>query len=73
MSVPLRFALAQSSIENIESLLYDVSLPGSPNYGNHWSASQIAAKFAPKPETIETVRSWLIESGVEPHHEALPH
>jgi tripeptidyl-peptidase-1 len=67
MSVPLRFALAQSNIENIESLLYDVSLPGSPNYGNHWSASQIAAKFAPKPETIETVRSWLIESGVEPH------
>ncbi|KAG1804120.1 subtilisin-like protein [Suillus subaureus] len=66
-SIPLRFALAQSNIENIEALLYDVSHPGSSNYGNHWSASQIAAKFAPKPETIETVRSWLIESGVEPH------
>lgn len=66
-SVPLRFALAQSNIENIEALLYDVSHPDSPNYGNHWSASQIAAKFAPSTESIDTVRSWLIESGVEPH------
>jgi tripeptidyl-peptidase-1 len=65
--VPLRFALAQSNIENMEALLYEVSHPGSPNYGNHWSASQIAAKFAPSTESIETVRSWLIESGVEPH------
>lgn len=66
-SVPLRFALAQSNIENIEALLYDVSHPDSPNYGKHWSASQIAAKFAPSTESIETVRSWLIDSGVEPH------
>lgn len=67
VSVPLRFALAQSNIENIETLLNEVSHPSSPNYGNHWSASQIAAKFAPSTESIETVRSWLIESGVEPH------
>ncbi|KAG2122346.1 subtilisin-like protein [Suillus clintonianus] len=65
--VPLRFALAQSNIEHIEALLNDVSHPSSPNYGNHWSASQIAAEFAPSTESIETVRSWLIESGVEPH------
>ncbi|KAG1738203.1 subtilisin-like protein, partial [Suillus lakei] len=66
-SVPLRFALAQSNIENIEALLYEVSHPSSSGYGNHWSASQIAAKFAPSTESIETVRSWLFENGVEPH------
>lgn len=67
VSIPLRFALTQSNIENIEALLNDVSHPDSSNYGSHWSASQIAAKFAPSSESIETVRSWLIESGVEPH------
>ncbi|KAG0699469.1 peptidase S8/S53 domain-containing protein [Suillus ampliporus] len=65
--IPLRFALAQSNIEHIEALLNEVSHPASPSYGNHWSASQVAAKFAPSTESVETVRSWLIESGVEPH------
>ncbi|OAX31677.1 hypothetical protein K503DRAFT_60000, partial [Rhizopogon vinicolor AM-OR11-026] len=66
-SIPLRFALSQSNIQDIETLLYDVSRPDSPNYGKHWSPGQIAAKFAPSTESIETVRTWLIESGVEPH------
>ncbi|KAG1727654.1 peptidase S8/S53 domain-containing protein [Suillus paluster] len=66
-SIPLRFALAQPNIEHIEALLYEVSHPDSPNYGNHWSPGQVAAKFAPSTESIETVRTWLIESGVEPH------
>jgi tripeptidyl-peptidase-1 len=63
----LRFALTQSNIQDLEALLYDVSHPDSPNYGNHWSPAQIAAKFAPSTESIETVHAWLIESGVEPH------
>lgn len=67
VSVPLRFALSQSNMENLEAFLYEVSLPASSNYGKHWSPSQIAAKFAPSAESIETVRSWLIGSGVEPH------
>jgi tripeptidyl-peptidase-1 len=66
-SIPLRFALTQSNIRDIETLLYDVSHPDSPNYGKHWSPGQIAAKFAPSTETTETVHAWLIESGVEPH------
>jgi len=66
-SIPLRFALTQSDIRDIETLLYDVSHPDSPNYGKHWSPGQIAAKFAPSTESIETVHAWLIESGVEPH------
>ncbi|KAG1727664.1 peptidase S8/S53 domain-containing protein [Suillus paluster] len=66
-SIPLRFALAQPNIEHIEAQLYEVSHPDSPNYGNHWSPGQVAAKFAPSTESIETVRTWLIESGVEPH------
>ncbi|OAX32243.1 subtilisin-like protein [Rhizopogon vinicolor AM-OR11-026] len=66
-SIPLRFALSQSNIQDIETLLYDVSHPDSPNYGKHWSPGQIAAKFTPSTESVETVHAWLIESGVEPH------
>ncbi|KAJ8585970.1 subtilisin-like protein [Rhizopogon salebrosus TDB-379] len=67
VSIPLRFALTQSNIQDIETLLYDVSYSDSPNYGKHWSPDQIAAKFAPSAESIETVHAWLIDSGVEPH------
>jgi tripeptidyl-peptidase-1 len=69
----LRFALTQPNIQDIEAHLYDVSHPDSPNYGNHWSPAQIAAKFAPTTETIETVRAWLIESGIESHRVKLSH
>ncbi|EGO26346.1 hypothetical protein SERLADRAFT_436157 [Serpula lacrymans var. lacrymans S7.9] len=64
--IPLRFAIAQNHIENIGEYLYDISLPGSPNYGNHWTASEIAAKFAPSHDSIQAIRSWLMQSGLEP-------
>ncbi|KAF8132082.1 peptidase S8/S53 domain-containing protein [Boletus edulis] len=65
--VPLRFALAQSNVENIEEYLYDVSHPSSPNYGKHWSAAKVASTFAPSRDSVDAVRDWLIESGIESH------
>ncbi|KAH7925917.1 hypothetical protein BV22DRAFT_1010230 [Leucogyrophana mollusca] len=65
-TIPLRFALTQPNIQDIEKHLYDVSHPDSPNYGNHWTAGQVAATFAPSPETIKAVLDWLLSSGVEP-------
>ncbi|KAG8220430.1 peptidase S8/S53 domain-containing protein [Butyriboletus roseoflavus] len=65
--IPLRFALAQSNIEDLEEYLYDVSHPSSPNYGKHWSAGKVASTFAPGRESVDTVRDWLLESGVESH------
>ncbi|KIJ66050.1 hypothetical protein HYDPIDRAFT_87640 [Hydnomerulius pinastri MD-312] len=65
--IPLRFALAQPNIEDIEEYLYDVSHPNSPNYGNHWTAAQVAATFAPSPESADAVHNWLLESGIEAH------
>lgn len=65
--VPLRFALAQSNLEDLEEYLYDVSHPSSPNYGKHWSAGKVAATFAPSRQSVDAVRNWLVESGVESH------
>ncbi|KAG9312210.1 peptidase S8/S53 domain-containing protein [Chiua virens] len=66
-TIPLRFALIQSNLENLEELLYDVSHPDSPNYGKHWSAAKVASTFAPSRTSVDAVRDWLLESGIEAH------
>lgn len=63
-TMPLRFGLKQSNTDKIDEYLYDVSHPSSANYGKHWTAAEIAATFAPDDNTIDTVRSWLVESGI---------
>lgn len=70
-TIPLRFALKQRNIEDIGEYLNDVSHPKSPNYGNHWTAGDIARTFAPSDETIDTVRDWLIAGGIEEERVAL--
>ncbi|KAI6136974.1 peptidase S8/S53 domain-containing protein [Pisolithus sp. B1] len=66
-TLPLRFALKQRNIEKIGDFLLDVSHPDSPDYGNHWSPSDIAYKFSPSSDTIDTVREWLLSTGIGPH------
>lgn len=63
---PLRFALKQRNIEKIGDFLLDVSHPDSPNYGNHWTPSDIVYKFSPSSDTIDTVREWLLSMGIDP-------
>ena len=38
--IPLRVALKQADIAGLEAKLYDVSTPGSANYGNHLSKEE---------------------------------
>lgn len=64
--LPLRFGLAQSNMDKIDQYLLDVSDPDSPNYGNHWSAADVAKTFAPSQETVDVVSDWLKTSGVHP-------
>ena len=40
-TIPLRIALVQSDIAGLEAALYDVSTPGSANYGKHLSKEQV--------------------------------
>lgn len=37
----------------------------SPNYGKFWTQEEVHSAFAPSNETVDAVRNWLIESGVE--------
>jgi tripeptidyl-peptidase-1 len=42
-----------------------VSHPSSPQYGKLWTAEDVRNAFAPSKESIETVRSWLSDAGIE--------
>ncbi|KAF9243181.1 peptidase S8/S53 domain-containing protein [Melanogaster broomeanus] len=57
-------SLSPYNLHEKRSVVPAVSHPDSPSYGNHWSAGDVARKFAPTDETIDTVRSWLISSGI---------
>ncbi|KAL8276649.1 hypothetical protein RQP46_010917 [Phenoliferia psychrophenolica] len=55
-------AAPTSSFSN--HVLYSVSDPASEKYGQHWSAAEIAAFFAPKEETVNAVKAWLTDAGL---------
>jgi tripeptidyl-peptidase-1 len=64
--LPLRIALTQTNLDQADEFLMDVSHPESPNFGNHWTAKQVAEAFAPTDETVTSVLNWLAETGISP-------
>ncbi|KAF9464191.1 Pro-kumamolisin, activation domain-containing protein [Collybia nuda] len=62
--LPMRFGLTQQNMDKIEEMLMAVSHPGSPTYGQHWSAAKVVETFSPSDDTIEAVANWLAESGI---------
>ncbi|OCH90819.1 subtilisin-like protein [Obba rivulosa] len=73
MVLPLRIGLAQSNTHLLESFLNDVSHPVSPNYGKHWSPAKVAETFRPSNESLETVRAWLADNGIQAHRTRVSH
>ncbi|KAH9856376.1 subtilisin-like protein [Lenzites betulinus] len=61
--LPLSVGLVQSNLENLEAYLLDVSHPDSPNYSQHWTPAKVADTFKPSSESVESVRTWLVEDG----------
>ena len=62
--LPLRIGLAQSNLDKLEDMLMAVSHPTSSEYGNHWTPEQVIETFAPSSVSVETVKDWLINSGI---------
>lgn len=62
---PLRIGLKQSNLHHLENLLLSVSHPESPSYGQHWTPQQISDYFAASDETVDAVRGWLGDNGIE--------
>ncbi|KAJ7212411.1 subtilisin-like protein [Mycena haematopus] len=63
--ISLKFSLAQSNLDKLETFLLDVADPRSPKYGQHWSPAQVKETFRPSAETVDTVYGWLThDSGI---------
>ncbi|KAI0787619.1 subtilisin-like protein [Fomes fomentarius] len=59
--LPLKFALTQSNLHNLDAYLLDVADPHSPNYGKHWTPAKVAQTFRPSHESVDIVHSWLVD------------
>ncbi|CAG8952783.1 hypothetical protein HYFRA_00009028 [Hymenoscyphus fraxineus] len=62
--LPMRIGLAQMNLDDGYEHLMDVSDPKSPNFGKHWSHEEVIERFRPSQDTEQTVRDWLVESGI---------
>ncbi|CZR57887.1 related to tripeptidyl-peptidase I [Phialocephala subalpina] len=62
--LPMRIALKQSEIHNLDSHLMRISTPDSNDYGKHWSYEKIVDTFAPSQDTIREVHEWLLAAGI---------
>ncbi|OAA43423.1 alkaline serine protease AorO [Beauveria brongniartii RCEF 3172] len=62
--VNARIALKQNNVESAETLIHELSDPDSPKFGQHLSPDEITNLFASSNETIDSVRQWLIASGI---------
>lgn len=62
---PVRIGLTQQNLHRAEEFINQVAHPGSTDYGKHWTSQKIAETFAPSSETVEAVKLWLSESGIE--------
>ena len=63
VEIPLRIALKQSNLDDLEKHLLSVSTPGSKEYGKHWSHYRIAETFKPSHESVNAVWQWLVDAG----------
>lgn len=62
--LPVRIGLRQVNMEEGHNLLMDRSNPDSPNFGKRMSAEEVIEFFAPPVESVEVVRDWLVDGGI---------
>lgn len=62
--IPLRIALSQNGLDHAHTHLMDISDPSSVNYARYWTARDIVDTFSPLAETVDSVREWLVSSGI---------
>lgn len=67
--IPLRIGLKQPNLDQGYAHLLEVSDPESSRYGKYWSIEQIFSTYSPPPQSVESVRSWLVAFTGKSDHE----
>lgn len=64
MILPMRIGLRQVNLDEGHNLLMDRSDPESANFGKRMTTEEIHDFFAPPKESVEAVRDWLVDGGI---------
>ena len=67
-SIALKIGLQEQNLDKLESLIYAISTPGHPSYGNHMEGDDVAALLKPADETESEVLAWLKQAGISTVH-----
>ena len=63
--LPVKIGLVQQNLHRAEEFINQVAYLESNQYAQHWSSEQVTQTFAPIKETMNSVRAWLLASGIE--------
>ena len=64
-TLPVRIGLAQPNLHIGHDLLLEISDPRSEKYGQYMSAQEVGDLFRPSGASIDAVRDWLHNSGID--------
>ena len=63
-TIILQIGLQEQNLDQLESLIYDVSTPGSAKYGDYMEADDVKKLLQPSSEANDAVLAWLKQAGV---------
>ncbi|KAH8997709.1 subtilisin-like protein [Lactarius hatsudake] len=72
-TIDLYIALKPHRENALINALYEVSEPGHSRYRAHLTKEQVADLVAPRPETLELVKSWLEHHGISSSSVSMTH
>ena len=67
-TIVLSIGLQQQNLDQLESLIYSVSTPGSAKYGQYMEGEELSALLKPSSEANTAVLGWLKQAGVTNVH-----
>ena len=63
-TMALQIGLQQENLDQLDSMIYSVSTPGSDSYGKYMEGDEVTAMLQPSSEANSAVLAWLEGAGV---------
>lgn len=63
--LPIHIGVASRNAHLGHDILMDISDPNSQNFGRHWTPDQIKDFFSPDSDTVDKIKSWLSDAGID--------
>jgi tripeptidyl-peptidase-1 len=69
----IEISLTLSNLDHAAGQLLAISDPASSDYGRHWSAKEVAQRFAPESRHVSAATQWLRDHGIPMNHIRMAH